>query len=336
MLEGAKCVWSTTLSTSLHWEAYTLKSLPSHFQTDYLVELNLPDSSVETLWSGTQDLRKLRHLNLNRCRQLAEIPDLSKAKSLETLCLCDCESLVELHSSLWHLNDLVKLSMRNCTKLKNLPRNISLKSLKTLSLDGCTSIAEFPFVSDNVEELGLSWTAIEVVPPSIECLSKLRDLRLSQCKRLKNLPDTLGGLKSLRHLWLGNSPNVTIFPVLGNGIETLALNGTAIEEVPSTIGDKLSLVFLDMSECQRLQNFPPGLSNLKNLKFLYLRGCTNITELPQIAGEMRKLDLYGTSIKKYGFLSEDEALVMRNRDMDFLKGFLTRYVRNYKKNRNSR
>ncbi|KFK42369.1 hypothetical protein AALP_AA2G246700 [Arabis alpina] len=320
----------------LHWEVYTLRSLPSHFQTEYLVELNLPDSSVERLWSGTQDLRKLRHLNLNRCRQLIEIPDLSKAKSLETLCLCDCESLVELHSSLWHLNGLVKLSMRNCTKLKNLPRNISLESLKTLALDGCTSIEDFPFISDNIEQLGLSRTSIEIVPTSIERLSRLTDLRLSQCKRLKNLPVTLGGLESLKNLWITNCPKVTVFPVLGNGIEALALNGTAIEEVPSTIGDKLNLVFLDMTDCQRLQNFPPALINLKKLKFLYLRGCTNITELPQIAGEMRKLDLYGTSIKKYGFLSEDEALELRKRDMDFVKGFLTRYVRKYKKNKNSR
>ncbi|CAH8363238.1 unnamed protein product [Eruca vesicaria subsp. sativa] len=38
----------------LHWEAYTLKSLPTKFETNVLVELNLPDSSVETLWNGSQ------------------------------------------------------------------------------------------------------------------------------------------------------------------------------------------------------------------------------------------------------------------------------------------
>lgn len=40
----------------LHWQAYSLKSLPSRFCTTYLVELNLPNSSVETLWNGTQVL----------------------------------------------------------------------------------------------------------------------------------------------------------------------------------------------------------------------------------------------------------------------------------------
>lgn len=277
-------------------------------------------------------------MNLNRCRHLIEIPDLSKAKSLEGLSLCHCESLVELHSSLWQLDKLVKLSMANCTKLKSLQCNIDLKSLKSLSLEGCTCIEAFPSVPDNIEELGLRGTSIEEVPTSIKRLSRLRELRLSQCKRLKNLPDTIGSLESLRHLGLSYCPNVTVFPVLGNGIETLSLNGTAIEEVPSWIGDKLiNLMFLDMSECQRLQNLPHTLSNLKKLKLLYLRGCTNITEHPHVvAGEMRRLDLYGTSIEKYGFLSEKEALELRNRDMDFGKAFLTRYVRKYKKKRNSR
>lgn len=40
----------------LYWEAYNLKSLPAKFETNVLVELNLPDSSIETLWSGSQVL----------------------------------------------------------------------------------------------------------------------------------------------------------------------------------------------------------------------------------------------------------------------------------------
>ncbi|CAH8355249.1 unnamed protein product [Eruca vesicaria subsp. sativa] len=319
----------------LHWEAYTLKSLPTKFETNVLVELNLPDSSVETLWNGSQDLGSLRYMNLNRCKNLTEIPDLSKAQSLEYLCLCDCESLVELPSSLGHLDKLLKLSMLNCKKLKSLPRNIKLKSLKTLSLDGCTLIQEFPFVSDHIEELGLRCTSIELVPDSIGCLSMLIELRLSHCKRLKNLPDTLGNLTSLKHLTMSCCPNITVFPVLGNGVETVSLNGTPIEEVPSWIGDKVNLSCLDMSECKKLHNLPHSLRNLKNLKLLYLRGCINITEIPQVAGEMRRLDLYGTSIEKYGILSEEEKLELHNRDMDFLKGFLTRYVRKYKRKRNS-
>ncbi|CAF1862251.1 unnamed protein product [Brassica napus] len=272
-------------------------------------------------------------MKFNRCRNLIEIPDLSKARSLECLCLCYCESLVELHSSLGDLDKLVTLSMNHCKKLKNLPCNIYLKSLKTLKLDGCTNIQEFPLVSNNIETLGLSFTSIEVVPDSINRLSKLMELRLSYCKRLKNLPVTIGCLDSLVHLTLANSPNITVFPVLGNRVKILSLNGTAIEQVPSSIGEKLNLSCLDMSECKRLQNLPHTLSKVKTLRFLNLRGCINITEIPHVPGEMRRFDLYGTLIEKYGDLSEEE---LHKRDMDFVKRFLTSYVRKYKKERNSR
>ncbi|KAF2566983.1 hypothetical protein F2Q68_00025103 [Brassica cretica] len=48
---------------------YSLKSLPSNFKTDYLVEINLSDSSVETLWSGCQELGSLKHMKLTIRRQ---------------------------------------------------------------------------------------------------------------------------------------------------------------------------------------------------------------------------------------------------------------------------
>ncbi|CAA7028156.1 unnamed protein product [Microthlaspi erraticum] len=320
----------------LHWEGYTLKSLPSHFNTENLVQLNLHGSSVETLWSGSQDLGSLRHMNLNKCKNLTEIPDLSKARNVECLCLCDCESLVELPSSLGHLDKLVKLSLVNCKKLKNLPCDIYLKSLKALNLDGCTNIEEFPFVSNDMEKLGLSYTSIEEVPDSIQGLSKLTELGLAHCKKLKNLPESIGSLDSLVHLTVAYCPSITEFPLLGNGVEILSLNGTAVEEVPSWIGDKMTLLCLDMSECKKLRNLPHSLSKLKNLKLLYLRGCVSVTEIPKVAGEMRRFDLHGTSIEKYGILSEEEALVLHNRDMEFLKGFLTRYVRNYKLKKSSR
>lgn len=37
-----------------HWEYCILKSLPSNFSLENLVELRLPNSNVEQLWSGDQ------------------------------------------------------------------------------------------------------------------------------------------------------------------------------------------------------------------------------------------------------------------------------------------
>ncbi|XP_033131205.1 putative disease resistance protein At4g11170 [Brassica rapa] len=297
----------------LHWQAYSLKSLPSRFCTTYLVELNLPNSSVETLWNGTQDLGNLRRMNLRGCRRLLEVPNLSKATSLEKLNLDNCESLVDLTDSVRHLNNLGVLELSGCKKLKNLPNNINLRLLRTLHLEGCSSLEDFPFLSENVRKITLDETAIEEIPASIERLSELKTLHLSGCKKLKNLPRTIRNIDSLTTLWLSNCPNITLFPEVGDNIESLALKGTAIEEVPATIGDKSRLCYLNMSGCQRLKNLPPTLKNLTNLKFLLLRGCTNITERPETACRLKALDLNGTSIMEEtsgSVQSDDEPLDM--------------------------
>lgn len=36
----------------LHWHGYPLRTLPFHFEPDYLIELNLPYSKVKQIWEG--------------------------------------------------------------------------------------------------------------------------------------------------------------------------------------------------------------------------------------------------------------------------------------------
>ena len=252
-------------------------------------------------------------MNLRGCRRLLEVPNLSKATSLEKLNLDNCESLVDLTDSVRHLNNLGVLELSGCKKLKNLPNNINLRLLRTLHLEGCSSLEDFPFLSENVRKITLDETAIEEIPASIERLSELKTLHLSGCKKLKNLPRTIRNIDSLTTLWLSNCPNITLFPEVGDNIESLAMKGTAIEEVPATIGDKSRLCYLNMSGCQRLKNLPPTLKNLTHLKFLLLRGCTNITERPETACRLKALDLNGTSIMEEtsgSVQSDDEPLDM--------------------------
>ncbi|XP_010532027.1 PREDICTED: protein SUPPRESSOR OF npr1-1, CONSTITUTIVE 1-like [Tarenaya hassleriana] len=253
----------------LHWDAYCLKSLPAQFSTVYLVELNLTNSSVQTLWNGTQELGNLRRMNLNGCKNLVEIPDLSKATNLEKLKMCHCRSLVEIPSSLGHLAKLVLLELSYCKKLKNLPKNINLRSLKTLHLDGCSSINDFPSGLEDVEDLWLDQTAIEEVPPSVQSLSRLASLSMTGCKRLKNLPDTIKDMDSLSCLRLGDCPNITLFPEVGSNIESLVLNRTSIE-VPSTVFVSSRLMYLNMEGCKRLRNLPPAWRNQTHLKFIFV------------------------------------------------------------------
>ncbi|KAL0867373.1 hypothetical protein Bca101_046491 [Brassica carinata] len=267
---------------------------------------------INNVLCENMDLGNLRRMNLRGCRRLLEVPNLSKATGLEKLILDNCESLVDLTDSVRHLNNLGVLELSGCKKLKNLPNNINLRLLRTLHLERCSSLEDFPFLSENVKKISLDETAIEEIPASIERLSELKTLHLSGCKKLKNLPRTIRNIDSLTTLWLSNCPNITLFPEVGDNIESLALKGTAIEEVPATIGAKSRLCYLNMSGCQRLKNLPPTLKNLTHLKFLLLRGCANITERPETAGRLKALDLNGTSIMETSrsVQSDDEPLDM--------------------------
>jgi Leucine-rich repeat (LRR) protein len=78
----------------------------------------------------------------------------------------------------------------------------------------------------------------------------------------------------------------------------LYLNGTAIEELPSSIGCLRELIYLDLVGCNRLKNLPSAVSKLGCLEKLDLSGCSSITEFPKVSRNIRELYLDGTAIRE--------------------------------------
>lgn len=123
-------------------------------------------------------------MDLQRSRNLKEIPNLSMATNLETLSLVFCSSLVELPSSIQYLNKLKKVDVSFCENLEILPIGMNLESLERFTLKGCSRLKSFPDISTNISVLDLSETAIEDFPSNLR-LENLAELGMCRMKSEK-------------------------------------------------------------------------------------------------------------------------------------------------------
>ncbi|XP_044511384.1 disease resistance-like protein DSC1 [Mangifera indica] len=286
----------------LYWAGYPMKTLPSNFTPENLVQLKLPCSNVQQLWKGTKEAFNLKSIDLHKSKNLIKMPDLSEAPQLEIINLEECRSLVEVPSSIQHLNNLSFLCLRGCESLKVFPRNIHFGSHIILDLSFCINLTEFPHISGNVVQLFLNGTAIEEVPSSIECLSELVLLDLTKCTRLKSISTSICKLKSLRLLYLWNCSKLESFPEIFEEMKHLVelnLNGTAIKTLPSTIQHLIGLCSLGLRDCKHLQTIPSSICNLTSLGEIDLTGCSKLDMLPENLGDLivlRKLKATGAAI----------------------------------------
>ncbi|TQD98003.1 hypothetical protein C1H46_016367 [Malus baccata] len=298
----------------LIWHGCPLKSLPSNFHPNNLVDLDMQYSNIQQLWEGTKHLKWLKYINLNHSQYLERTPNLTEAKNLEALFLEDCKSLFEVHPSISSLQNLLVLSLRGCKELRKFPSNIRMKSLKSLILSGCSSFEKFPSnlekfpeiseVMGELQALCLDETAIEELPSSISNLTRLHYLSLKGCLKLKSLPCSICQLKSLIDFNLAGCSNLEKFPeiseVMGE-LQALCLDETAIEELPSSISNLTRLHYLSLKGCLKLKSLPCSICQLKSLIDFNLAGCSNLEKFPEISevmGELQSLHLDETAIEE--------------------------------------
>lgn len=176
-------------------------------------------------------LRSLRTLLLTGCTKLEAFPDIvGEMKWLEKVCLHGTAIKV-LPSSIENLTGLKVLTVTYCKNLTNIPSSIyKLRHLKRLLLEGCSRLDEFPlncnghslsgfptlrfldlrncrlsginFVVDHhcfsmLRDLDLSGNDFISLPPSIHLLNCLRSLKLSNCKKVKEIPELPINMKSV-------------------------------------------------------------------------------------------------------------------------------------------
>ncbi|KAH9726116.1 Disease resistance-like protein DSC1 [Citrus sinensis] len=130
-------------------------------------------------------------------------------------------------------------------------------------------------------------------PSFIPYLKELVILNLRGCKGLKKLPE----ISSL------------------SNIEKIILSGTAIEELPSSVGCLSGLVLLHLQACKMLKSLPCSLFKLKSLEDLNLCRCSNLRRFPEEIGNVEasnSLYAYGTAS------SEVPSSIVRSNNFRFL------------------
>ncbi|KAF3449361.1 hypothetical protein FNV43_RR10089 [Rhamnella rubrinervis] len=261
------------------WDFYPYKSFPSGLIPENLVRLSLTDSQLVQLWNEEQApaLEKLKFIDLHRSKNLTQLPNLSRATNIESICLHSCTSLVQVPSYFKDLHKLWYLNLTNCSNL--------------MEVEGIST-------ANNLRRLFLCGTAIEAVPQSIGCLSGLVLLDLHDCTELKILPKSICNLKSLESLDLSGCRNLEMFPEILEPMKRLrriSLRETTIKELPqSSIENLKALSRLDLSRCKSIEfllNDMCRLRHIYKLDYLDVSSCENLKSIPELPPSLTILDV---------------------------------------------
>ncbi|XP_024013795.1 disease resistance protein RPS4 [Eutrema salsugineum] len=275
----------------LHWVEFPLKEIPPDFNPHNLVDLKLPYSKIERIWSGDKDTSKLKWVNLNYSSNLRVLSGLSKAQNLQRLNLEGCIAMETLPHDMEYMRSLLFLNLKGCISLNCLPE-INLVSLETLILSNCSGLKEFRVISKNLEALYLDGTSIKELPLNINILQRLALLNMKGCTKLKEFPDCLDDLKALKELILSDCSKFQSISATGEGIkvlEILRLDATAITEIPKIS----SLQCLCLNKNDQISSLPENISQFSQLKWLDLKYCKSLSSIPKLPPNLQHLDAHG-------------------------------------------
>jgi Leucine-rich repeat (LRR) protein len=210
------------------------------------------------------NLRELPHLfpslamlEINGCQELAELPGLPSICELEVNKFDErvLQSIVNL-SSLTYLR-MCQISMLTCLLERFFQKLTALEELQIADLGELTTLSN---------ELGLQ---------NLQCLQRME---ISGCPFLKELPQSLYELSSLKELRVSKCPSLVSFPATG---------------LPSM------LISLEIKDCKDLMFLPEWkmLNNEKAfplLEYLVIEGCSSLKSLPrgQLPSTLKKIEIH--------------------------------------------
>ncbi|KAL6146691.1 hypothetical protein ACLB2K_057369 [Fragaria x ananassa] len=176
---------------------------------------------------------------------------------------------------------LVELEMRNSQLVELWDGRLDLPKLKRMDLSVSKYLKKTPDFTGmpNLEDLHLAdCEGLVMVHPSIAVHKKLKWLTLHGCKNVKSFPNKIE-MDSLEALYLTKCSKLKI-PEFGEGMEklsSLCIDGTATEELPSSIEHLVGLECLDTNKSKSLQSISgTTIFKLKSLEYLNMSGCPKL------------------------------------------------------------
>jgi Leucine-rich repeat (LRR) protein len=302
-------------------------NLPQFSYLSKLVLENLPN--LVHLW-GLKDLPGIKILKLRVMPKLVEFVTATTAlpkgededeaqccfPHLLTLVISDCPKV--------YVKPYFPLSLRELTLEGNNEQLLSSGSFFCPPHAHCGVSSSFSSIMDvkplQITHLKLggligSSSSLEL----LQQLNGLRELEISRCKGLRNLPESMRSLTCLQKLdinwcdnlilpeWLGELESLRTLRIIGLP-EMSTLPGSiqrltslqdlyiyychALHWVPEQLGELRSLRRLQLCDLPGLTSLPEGLQCLTSLLFLNLCNCATFKHLPESLGKLPALKTF--------------------------------------------
>ncbi|MBA0753960.1 hypothetical protein Gogos_021096, partial [Gossypium gossypioides] len=140
--------------------------------------------------------------------------------------------------------------------------------------------------------LELRNSPLTALPNSIGTLRHLRDLDLSRCLGIRELPRSFYKLRSLQSLNLAGTGLKQLPDSVQRLIELrhleLTIQAKHLKEIQA--GCWTSLQYLELNSCMELECLPEGMQYLKSFRTLVLSFCTELVSLPRSLKFLSKLE----------------------------------------------
>ncbi|XP_020966527.1 TMV resistance protein N-like isoform X1 [Arachis ipaensis] len=299
----------------IEWDKCPLKIVPSICWPQKLVQLSMQGSNIEKLWDTAQNLPSLEFLDLDDCKRLIECPNLAGATNLKEISLRDCESLRDVHPSIFSLPNIEELNVNYCTALKRLCGDYCSPSLHRLLATGCSNLEEFSIsmmTHHSKIELCLPSTALSDVPSTIMHLKNLELFGFNISYSLQKLPlnfaSKIALVDPIKHEDDTCIMLSRIFPTPAFlSLKQLAFyKCKSFSKLPNNIHVLQSLQVLELQSCHVITSLPKSIKNLQQLMKLVIIDCELLQYVPPLPPSIKFFDaLNCKSLKEVSSLTSE-------------------------------